>query len=111
MAQKIKQRTMEPLKLHTTFKERIVSFMIKYKLFQHKNKFKVGDVVTYNWKAKAYISSAIKDEVLPKKVISQTFGSLDFSDGQSADPFWMRKLNWAESIDYIFDNTPEQYEE
>jgi hypothetical protein len=84
----------------------IVGVMIRENLFTHKGKFKIGDIVTYNWKAKIIIASAIKDYPGPHiitSVISYTRSDgIEWKDHKfygtsGADAFWLRKVYFWES--------------
>ena len=73
----------------------VVKFQINYNMFDHRNCFKKGDKVKYNWKAKAYIGSAIKDKLETKVVDFYSFkdnSNVEFTDGDSCDPFWVSKV-------------------
>lgn len=78
----------------------IVSVMIKFDLFHNKKKFKPGDNLKYNWKAKVYIWSAIKNKLEPRTMTNYLYKDntgILFENGESCDPFWVRKLHWWES--------------
>jgi hypothetical protein len=88
--------------------EKILHFIVEIQLrifvskgwFSGKDKFKKGDIVVYNWKAKVYIFSAIKDELGSHEIINITkysdsdgIGWIDTKYGGTtgADAFWLRK--------------------
>ena len=85
----------------------VVFWLIKHNLCQNVGKFKEGDLVTYNWKAKYYINSVYKDECKEgiKKITSITkysdseccdYVNLSNGDDGSCDVFWIRKYYWWE---------------
>jgi hypothetical protein len=93
---KIKKLKSKPL-LYT-----VVHFIIEMNWFNQTGKFKEGDLVKYNWKAKAYIRSVYDREKSIKKItkiITYKSGSesceytpIDkkgYSSG--CDVFWIRK--------------------
>jgi len=82
----------------------LVQWMIDKDLFHHRGKFNPGDIVVYNWKAKIYIASAIENDLEPRTVVDVIYddkSGLEFIDGDTTDPFWMRKLHWWESWSYF----------
>ena len=86
----------------------VVFWLIKHNLCQNTGKFKEGDLVTYNWKAKYYIDTVYKNEreLGIKKITSITKYSdgsegcdyINLSDGDESgcDVFWVRKCYWWE---------------
>lgn len=81
----------------------LVQWMIDKDLFHHRGKFKPGDIVVYNWKAKMHIASAIEDDLEPRvimNIIYEDGSGLEFADGDTTDPFWVRKAHWWESWRY-----------
>lgn len=85
------------------------------------HKFKVGDLVVYNWMAKIDISTAIAEKGGPHRIISirsqghyASFIVLGTSWETGADVFWLRKANIKETLAYykrIEDLRKEKYGE
>jgi len=72
----------------------VIEFQIKYEMFDNRHKFKNGDLVKYNWKARAFIGSAIKDKEQNKVVQNYIYkdnSGIEFTDGDGCDPFWVSK--------------------
>ena len=73
----------------------VIDFQIKYEMFDNRKCFKNGDVVKYNWKAKVYIKSAIKDKLEPRVVKNYLYkdnSGVEFTNGDGCDPFWVSKV-------------------
>lgn len=74
----------------------VILFQIKTKLFENRY-LKKGQLVKYNWKAKVKIKNAIKDNVGTIMEVDGFNGStVEFTNGDRCDPFWVRKLYWWE---------------
>ena len=70
----------------------VVRFQINNNLFANKG-LKKGQLVKYNWKSRVYINSAIKDRIGDiKEVRNHEHNNVIFLDGDSCDPFWVRKI-------------------
>ena len=73
----------------------VIEFQLKYEMFDNRNNLKKGDKVKYNWKAKAYIGSAIEHKQQTKIVdyyLYKDNSNVQFLDGDSCDPFWVSKV-------------------
>lgn len=98
------------IKLHwykgKSFAWNLVQFLINFNLFQHRNKFKEGDIVRYNWKAKVHLSSLFKNgwissgNLLVTDIKYKDRSGVEYKaygdDDGSCDPFWLRKAYWWE---------------
>lgn len=76
-----------------------MDFQIKYELFTNRNEFQKGDIVVYNWKAHLAIKSAIVDKTTPmiiSEIMYKDNSGLEFSNGDSCDSFWVRKIRFYE---------------
>lgn len=74
----------------------VIRFQINNGLFENKN-LKKGQLVKYNWKAKVKIKSAIRDNIHSVMKVKGFDGSIvEFTNDDSCDPFWVRKLHWWE---------------
>ena len=72
----------------------ICRIQFKLHLFENTNKFKNGDMLVYNWKAKILIDSAIKDKLEPRKFVNYLYkdkSNVLFEDGDSCASFWVKK--------------------
>jgi hypothetical protein len=79
-----------------SFMWNLVQFMIYFKLFHHRGKFKVGDKVRYNWKAWVRIKSALwgesdKGTLTVSEVLYKDKSNVGFEEGGGCDVFWIRK--------------------
>ena len=86
----------------------VVHWLLRFNLGKNVGKFKVGDLVTYNWKAKSHIKSIYEEE--RKKGIKKITGSkpssgytpiytyINLSDETEdfSAAFWLRKCYWWE---------------
>ncbi len=78
----------------------IIYLMIKYNLFSNVGKFKEGDIVKYNWKAKYHINTVYERENKPMRILSTTsrisYETCDYisddSSISSCDVFWLTKV-------------------
>lgn len=79
------------------FKMWLIDLLIEYQICSHRGKFKKGDILTYNWKAKNSIPSVIGDSPQQvKRTDNKTF--IEFTNGDTCDAFWVRKLYWWEKL-------------
>lgn len=79
---------------------KIVSLLIKYNLFSNKDRFREGDYIVFNWKAKYGIPFCYKNEDGVKvvtRIVNYKNGSqcveydnLKSGDRSSADTFWLK---------------------
>ena len=79
---------------------RIVLIQINRNLFAHQGKFKIGDIVTWNWKALIVISFCVKDRPGCFKIIDiikykdsdgLVFKDIKHGGTTGGDAFWYRK--------------------
>lgn len=98
---KVGKHTIELLK-RKLFKKAVVHFIIDNEWSQNRDRFKPGDQVRFNWRAKAFILSAIKDDINKTFVVSKILYSdqsgVEFTNGDGCDPFWLRKARKSELI-------------
>lgn len=74
----------------------VIEFQINNNLFANRG-LKKGQLVKYNWKGKVKIKSAIIDNIGVKMEVAGFDGStVEFTNGDSCDPFWVRRLYWWE---------------
>ena len=77
----------------------VIDFQIHYDLFFNYNKFKEGDWLVYNWKAKIIIDTVVKREGNKPRQFSHYImkgENVEFKDGDSCSAFWVRKLHFWE---------------
>jgi hypothetical protein len=79
----------------------IITIFIKAGVCTNHGKFKTGDRVKYNWKAKIYINSAIEENknniFTVREVCYPDKSGIDFEDDMgSADAFWLCKAHFWE---------------
>jgi len=76
----------------------VIQFQINNGMFENHNKFKRGEWLKYNWKAKIMIDTAIKDGLEPmqfeKYIIKGE--NVEFTNGDSCSAFWVRRLHFWE---------------
>ncbi len=73
----------------------VVRTIIKWFPMRNVGRFKVGDAVKYNWMAKWYIMSAIKDKVDTVFVIADFYAKGEnaiYTSGHSSSVFWIKKV-------------------
>ena len=80
----------------------LIEFQIKYGMFENRNKFKRGEWLKYNWKAKIMLDTLIKERSEPMQfqeyfINSENVENVLFTDGYSCSPFWVRRLYFWES--------------
>lgn len=76
----------------------VIQFQINNNLFAREY-LPIGAWVVYNWKAKIMIDTAIKNKMQPKRIakyIYETDKNIEFTDGDSCSPFWVRRLYFWE---------------
>jgi hypothetical protein len=76
----------------------VIQFQINNEMFNNHNKFKRGDWLKYNWKAKIYIDTVVKKKSKPRQFDKYIFSgdNVEFTDGDSCSAFWVRKLHFWE---------------
>lgn len=76
----------------------IILFQINNGMFENHNKFKRGEWLKYNWKAKIMIHTAIKDRKEPMQFEEYIFkgDNVKFTNGDSCSAFWVRRLHFWE---------------
>lgn len=84
-----------------SFKWNLVQFLIDNNLFHNHGKFKSGDKVRYNWKAKIQIKSAMwrksdSGTLTVSEVVYKNKSGVLFVEGSGCDVFWIRKAYWWE---------------
>jgi hypothetical protein len=84
----------------------LVGVMIRKRLFVHQGKFKEGDIVIFNWKARVTIASAIREQLGPHIIINiikyKDNDGIEWKDHKyygtsGSDAFWLRKIYFWES--------------
>ena len=75
----------------------IIHLQIKWDLFTNENKFKRGEWLKYNWKAKIVIDTVVEG-VGPRQFERYTLSgsNVEFTDGDRCSPFWVRRLYFWE---------------
>lgn len=76
----------------------VIQFQINNGMFENHNKFKRGEWLKYNWKAKICIYSAIKDKLEPRQFTKYIIEgeNVEFTNGDSCSAFWVRRLHFWE---------------
>jgi hypothetical protein len=77
----------------------VINFQLSNNLCENHNKFKRGDWLKYNWKAKIIINTVVKREgnkprQFEKYIISGD--NVEFINGDSCSAFWVRRLHFWE---------------
>lgn len=70
-----------------------------YNWFTNKGNFIQSDKLTYNWKAKIYIDTVVRDNKQAYRIVDKIIHdgeTIYFTDGSSSSVFWQRKLSKRE---------------
>lgn len=89
-----------------SFMWNLIQFIINFNLIDNRGKFKEGDLVKYNWRAKIHLKSLFDNGWITTEALVVT--AITYSDKSGVeyitpkgepngcDPFWLRKLYWWE---------------
>ena len=87
------------------FVKALVHFFIDNRYFQNVNRFKEGDQVRYNWKAKCFLGSIFEEKKGQTFIISDVWSkgaNVDYYNNEygegSCDVFWLRHARKSERI-------------
>lgn len=78
----------------------IINFQINNDLCTNHNKFKPGEWLKYNWKAKIIINTVVKREGNKPKQFAKYIlkgENVEFTNSDSCSAFWVRRLYFWES--------------
>lgn len=79
----------------------IAHFLIDNNIADNRGRYKPGDWVNYNWKARAIIPKLFAEYPGPRQVSKVLYSDktgLEFTDGSGCDPFWVSPCAPPESL-------------